>query len=1121
MVREPSHIFLSGATGDFQKVRIDLSQALTRGLCKVTHQESFPQTASDTLLKLAQLVEPCGIIIHMIGENPGSIPTPEIRTQYIEVTERDGPFLANRPKLRDALGDFSTITYTQWEAYIAIHRSIPLLVYADANHASPTHPQRAHLDRLQGMARFASPFEDDSSLHRMVMADLMAYFALHLSTREISSILKPSNLPGGYIGRLFLGRDDFLKTLRQSLLGHGQATAITQKAAATGISGLGGIGKTHVAVEYAHRHREDYTALLFASADSPEKLHSSLATLCEVLHLDDNGNLLPDESVRVRAALDWLTSHSGWLLIFDNVDDEPAAKAVQEILGQLTSGNVLVTSRLHGWSDQVKNIDLEVLSETDAAELLIELTANRRRLASDDETQARQLAILLEGLPLAIHQAAGYINEQTLTLFAYVARYEAEAADLLNWFNDLSIPYERPEKLAPKPVLGTWKTSFEKLSEEDRFYLLVFSHFASDPIPEFLLEPAEDASSEEKSRRRSVRDAISHAEKYCLVSRSRMEPAFKIHSLVQQITRDEASSEERFAALNISILIIIYSGLGDPQDVRNWDKWNPLQPHLYSLCSHASDDPAPEYLSKVLSYLGILCSAKAHYSDAEKHFRRALDIDRGTLGQDHPDLTPSLNNLGLLLKTTNRLSEAEPHLREALRIARGTAGDDHPDLVYPLNNLAQTLQDLNSLTEAEQLMRESLCIASASFGEDHPKIAVCLSNLAQLLLSTSRLTESEPLMRDALRIVRAVFGDHHPQTATQLNNLAGLYLDSGRLTEAEPLFREALCIDLATYGSDHPDVGRDLNNLAQVLKKTERLSEAEPLFRESLRIARVTYKGKHPIVAKALNNLAFLLQSMNRVSEAKSLFREALSIDRANLGQDHPDLAESLRNLATLLHDGMCFSEAEQLIREALRIDRATFGENHEKVASHLNNLAQSIKATKRFAEAEPLMLEALSIDRAVLGDNHPDVARDLNNLGRLLHETNRLSEAEPLFLEALRIERAASGDEHPNVARVLNNLAQLLQATDRLADAEPLMREALRIDRAAYGKDHPTVASRLNNLAGLLIATKQLLKAEPLMREALLILHDNLGPAHPKTMGVSRNLDLLYAEMSVLPPDT
>ena len=708
MPRDPSHIFLSGASGDFKQVRLEMNEALQRGLCKVTHQDSFPQTASDTLLKLAQLIDPCGITVHMVGRNPGSIPEPEVLAQYLATVDSDGKFLAAYPKLRTTLGDFSGITYTQWEAYIALHLGIPLLVYADATSDSPAHPQRQHLDRLREIGRYSSLHLDEAALHRMVMADLMAHFRINPATAQIPAILKPSNLPGGYIGQLFLGRDEFLETIHQSLQGGKHAPAITQKHAATGISGLGGIGKTHAAVEYANRHRDEYTALLFVSGDTPEKLHSSLANLCSVLRLDENGSLLPEESVRVRAALDWLSTHPDWLLIIDNVDDEPAALALTEILGQLTAGHLLITSRLQHWPNQIKPLDLKVISENDSTDLLLQLTENRRRVTPDDRLHAHQLAKLLDGLPLAIHQAAGYIREQRLTFADYLTRYAEEASDLLNWFNDLTIPYERPDKIAPHPVLITWKTSFDKLRPEDKCWLLVFSHFCPDPIPEFLLEPKKDSTPGERNLVRAAADSIARIENYSLLTRSHRENVFMIHRLVQQVTRIYFPPDDCQSVLKIGISLMHSVELGAPDNPDSWSKWDLLYQHGVSICSFSADTSEPKALVWLLHELGAYFFAKALFNEAEKYFLRALGISRVCYGGEHRVTASSVNNLGAMYLEIDRLTEAEPLLRESLRLQRLEFGDDHPEVAIALNNLAQLFQATKRFSEAEPLMLEAL-----------------------------------------------------------------------------------------------------------------------------------------------------------------------------------------------------------------------------------------------------------------------------------------------------------------------------------------------------------------------------------------------------------------------------
>ncbi|MEO5916545.1 MAG: FxSxx-COOH system tetratricopeptide repeat protein [Luteolibacter sp.] len=945
MSRDPSHVFLSGSTGDFKQVRLDFDAALSRGGCHVVHQDEFPQTASDTLLKLAQLIAPCGLTVHMIGEKPGSSPTPGILGQYLAIADREGKLLAHQPILRTALGDFSTITYTQWEAYIAIHLGMPLLVYADASYASPHHPQRAHLDRLQEMGRYATSFDDHSILYRMVMADLMAHFRLNAATANIANVLQPSNLPGGYIGRLFLGRDQFLETLHQSLQAGKHATAITQRSAATGISGLGGIGKTHAAVEYANRHRADYTALLFASADTPEKLNSSLANLCRVLHLDQNGSLPPDEPARVRAALDWLSTHSGWLLILDSVDGKSVALAVREILGQLTAGHLVITSRLHDWTDQFKIFDLDVLSEDASSDLLLQLTENSRHSTDHDDSLARELVKLLDGLPLAIHQAAGFINEQHFTFAAYHIRYQEEAADLLNWFSDLHIVYERPEKLAPCPVLITWKTSFDKLSEQDRFWLLVFSHFAPDPIPRFLVEAPTCLPLEQAVQVNQAWEAVSTAGKYSLITFSTRKPFFKIHRLVQLISRLQTDPTERPALIGKAISLIRLSSPGGARDARNWDKWNQLQPHAISLCVHAGCDHRVEHLGWLLGEIASFFHSKALHRDAAICFRRALVVDRALYGAEHVNVAARHSDLARFYKETGHSYRAKLFTKEASEIYR------------------------------------------ANLQKDGKVVAAEFTNLALLLQADGKLSKARKLLQRVVQHHRESLPKNDPELAVSIGRLGQFYLETGQPEKAKALIKEAKQINISALGSHHPEVANNQGTLARIFQELKRYADAETPMRDALAIDRTHFKSDHPNVAIRLNNLALLLGKMKRLDEAIKLLREALEISKKLYGDNHPDIAIKLNNLAGLLEDDGHLIEAMEMYKEALAIDDKAFGPDHQAVGRDLNNLAQLLKAAKRLSEAEPPMREALRVFRMSLGADHPSTLTVSRNLNKLIEE--------------------------------------------------------------------------------------------------------------------------------------
>lgn len=859
---DPFRIFLSGSTADFGQTRISLRDALARGQLHVIHQADFPQTQADTVLKLAQLIVPCGILIHLIGTKPGSVADPAAVAEYLALADKDRGFLKNHAGLRTALGDFSGITYTQWEVLIALHLGITVFVYGDATHADPAHPQRTHLDRLVTARRYSDTFADDADLSRKVMADLMFHYRQTLPSAEVPEIFRPSNLPGMYAGSLFVGRDSFLDDLRASLLKKNHATAITLAPAATGISGLGGIGKTHTAVEYARRHQADYSAQLFISGGSPERLSAGFSALYDVLQLGAKDEGQPDDSIRVTAVLKWLASNRDWLLIVDNVDDEAAAAALAGYFGQLSKGHVLITTCLQNWPDNVEALNIEVLSPDDSIDLLLKLTDKKRRRADDDATQARQLADLMEGLPLALHQAAGYINEQRLTFRDYIAIYEKEATDPLGWFKSHVIHYERLDKATPKPVLITWKTSFDKLDEDTRFWLLVFAHFAPDPIPEFLLDSAPDAKDEVKTRHRTAKRALAQAETYSLLTRDRHQLHFKLHRLVQHITRLNAPADDRTAALIMGIQLFDENDLGDPTDVRTWPRWNPLQAHAVSLAAHVPDAPAPERLSWLLTQLAVLVETKSLYAQSEPLKRRALKLAEARYGPDHPDVAIKLNNLAALLHATNRLAEAEPLMRRALSIDEASYGPDHPDVAIRLNNLAALLQDTNRLAEAEPLLLRVVEILENKGGEPLPNYSGALNNLAGLFQVTNRLAEAELLMRRALGIDIDSYGPDHPKTATRLHNLAALLHATNRLEEAEPLIQRALDIFENSYGADHTDVAICLWWMAGLLKDSSRLTEAEPLLQRALGILVRRLGLKHPNTQKVGGTYIGLMQDL-------------------------------------------------------------------------------------------------------------------------------------------------------------------------------------------------------------------------------------------------------------------
>ena len=176
----------------------------------------------------------------------------------------------------------------------------------------------------------------------------------HLEVRAWTPRARPVRLPYPSLGTLFLGRAAVLSRIHDALRRGGRfGTTLS----AQSIVGMGGIGKTRAAVEYAWAHQDEYAAVLFVAADSREALDTNLATLTGPLHLPEHTQA--GQLVRSNAVLGWLKANPGWLLILDNVDTDVAVKAAGKLLSSLAGGHVLLTSRQRGFSLAVETIELD------------------------------------------------------------------------------------------------------------------------------------------------------------------------------------------------------------------------------------------------------------------------------------------------------------------------------------------------------------------------------------------------------------------------------------------------------------------------------------------------------------------------------------------------------------------------------------------------------------------------------------------------------------------------------------------------------------------------------------------------------------------------------------------
>ena len=672
----------------------------------------------------------------------------------------------------------------------------------------------------------------------------------------------------------FTGRDDLLNRIQQQLTPPQQSdstqarsVALTQPQA---IKGLGGIGKTQVALEYAYRSREQnrYTHTFWINAATEETVITSFMEIAELLPLFSEKDEA-DQQKLMEAIKRWLERcEQSWLLIFDNADD---LSLVRKYLPQQGNGSILLTTRANAVGSLAASVEVETMGFFEGAQLLLR-RAQRFEHASDEEVnQAGNIVIRLDHFPLALDQAGAYLEETGCSFTDYLEIYQNHRNALLAQRGEQAVNY-------PASVATTWSLSFQKVQQAnpaaaELLHLCAF--LAPDRIPEELIKDGAahwpSLLKQAATDRFEFNQMIEELLKFSLVKRLVGDRALSIHRLVQAVQMDamEPQTQRQWAESAVRAVNDVFPKYSQdtaawPQCLRYLDQVRAC----HALIEHYG--LAFVEAASVTNRTGLYLYDHALYALAEPLLQRALLICEQQLGAEHPDTATSLNNLAALYHAQGRHSEAEPLLQRALSIREQQLGAEHPDTANSLNSLALLYHAQGRYSEAEPLYQRALAIYEQQLGATHPDTAACLNNLAELSRVQGRYSEAEPLYQRALAIDTHVYGAGHSEVANDLNNLALLYQAQGRYSEAESLMQHALLIREQQLGATHPYTAQSLNNLAQLSRVQGRYSEAEPLYQRALAIVEQRLGREHPTTQTIRKNALTLIRTMEREQKRRS-----------------------------------------------------------------------------------------------------------------------------------------------------------------------------------------------------------------------------------------------------------
>ncbi len=755
---------------------------------------------------------------------------------------------------------------------------------------------------------------------------------------------------------LFVGREDDLRTLAR-ILQAGATAAVGQVAAATG---LGGIGKTQLAVEFAHRYGRFFAGGVFwLSCANPDAVAAEVVVCGLAMGLPAFETLdFPDQVRRVQQA--WQESIPR-LLIFDNCEEEAVLAQWRPATGGC---RVLVTSRRAAWSAGlgVRLLALPVLPRADSVALLRRFRVD---LAEGDPV-LDEIAEELGDLPLALHLAGSFLARD---------RFDVTPTGYLEQLR-------RPDLLAHRSlVAGDWSPTQHETHVARTFALSYDRLDPEDPVDglalALLARLACFAPGEPVARELLLLTVNAEPPKRNPTLKERLQRLVRPRLAVREQEIDKALAPEAIERL-------VMLGLVDEQADGGLVMHRLVAAFMGALVGAVETQGAvEEALGREAGRLNRT-GLPALLLPWQGHLRHVTD--RATV---RGDLKAAwlCNQLGYHLYQAGDLPAAKPYLEQALVLTRQALGEAHPDTVASLNNLGMLLKDMGDLPAAKSYLEQALAIRRQALGETHPDTATSLNNLGLLLQAMGDLPAAKGYLEQALAILRQALGEAHPHTATSFDNVGLLLEAMGDLPAAKPYLEQALAIRRLALVEAHPDTATSLNNLGMLLKDMGDLPAAKSYLEQALVLTRQALGEAHPHTATSLNNVGMVLQDMGDLLVAKAYYEQALAIRRQVLGEAHPDTATSLNNLGTLLYAMGDLPAAKPYLEQALAILRQALGEAHPNTAASLNNLGLLLQAMGDLPAAKGCLEQAVAILERSLGPEHPNTQAGRRSLEVLLDE--------------------------------------------------------------------------------------------------------------------------------------
>ncbi|KAF2678089.1 TPR-like protein [Lentithecium fluviatile CBS 122367] len=631
---------------------------------------------------------------------------------------------------------------------------------------------------------------------------------------------------------------------------------VHQRCAAPGsraaLVGLGGVGKSQLAIEHAYRTRErsPETWVFWVHASNAARFEQSYRDIADCVKI--SGRLNPKANI-FKLVHDWLHgSKEQWLLVLDNVDDarflvdsqasgqgqpaddsRTASRPLRMYLPRCERGSILITTRN-------KEVALTLVEPRDIVSVkpmdkMQALALFEKKLGVEGVySDVAELAAALEFMPLAIVQAAAYISQRAprCSVAKYLEEFkksERKRSSLLT-HDDSQL---RRDWEAKNSIIVTWQISFEHIQQtrpSAADLLSLMSFFDRQGIPEALIRSRRERGDAQRSHRTygdddwdsdeddtsqsgagddAFEDDLVTLRNFCFISVDTNGTIFEMHALVQLATRiwlNKNSKLEQWRRQFISNLCAEFP----TGQYENWTACQALFAHAKSAVGQQPEDkPSLAEWATLLYRAAWYAEATGNITDAVALAVKSMKARKKVLGQEHEDTLRSIAMVGLAYKLGGRWSKAEALFVQVMETRKTKLGADHPDTLTSMANLASTYWNQGRWADAEALFVQVMETSKTKLGADHPDTLTSMANLAMANLASTyrnqgRWADAEALDVQVMETSKTKLGADHPDTLTSMNNLAFTLKGQGSTSRAISLLEDCCKLRAVVLGSQHP-----------------------------------------------------------------------------------------------------------------------------------------------------------------------------------------------------------------------------------------------------------------------------------------------------------------------------